>query len=357
MTDIGQHLTSLDDELDNLTHDDIQGNGGLYRTMNIFNNNIKIPLKKIWLLTPKLKLLGKVHQSGKILTAGNLSVILYELDDAIKKFREFVDKIETKVGEILEEITGDCLTLKSAIKTCDTFFPSLTLQLVLDKNNIFDNSNELIKYDSIDNGSFILAYIEVGDVWLNYQYYGINFNVLQMKVYPEFDFTKCIFTDGPPKIKGMSSCFKYGDDDDEECGMAKSMLPIKKRGGPVTQLFKKVDNDVKMEVRKVSPKKESGGMFLQLSVGELISAKNKLKSAVFIDKEIVDNDKNIVEDGENVIVKNDIINNENVIVDEEIIVKNDIVDDIIVEEPIIKPPIKKKKKKVRKIVKHSNDDE
>ncbi len=349
MTDIGQHLTSLDDALDNLTHDDIQGNGGLYRRMNIFNNNIKIPLKKIWLLTPKLKLLGKVHQ-GKILNAGNLSVILYELDDEIKKFRTFVDMIEEKIGEILEEMTGDSLTLKSAIKTCDTFFPSLTLQLVLDKNNIFDNNNELIKYDSIDNGSFLMAYIEVGDVWLNYQYYGVNFNVLQMKVYPEFDFTRCIFTDGPPKMKpmGIASCFKYRDDDDgDNGGIVRSMLPIKKRGGPATQLFRRPDD----EVKKVSPKKESGGMFLPPSVGDLISAKNRLKSAVLI--EIDKDDDNIWEEDkkENIVdeKKDEIIEEEK---------KDEIIeDDIIVEEPIIKPPIKKKKKKVRKIVKPLDVDE
>lgn len=354
MTDIGQHLTSLDDALDNLSHDDIQGNVGLYWRMNVFNNNIKIPLKKIWLLTPKLKLLGKVHQSGKILSAGNLSVILYELDDEIKKFRAFVDKIEEKIGEILEDMTGDSLTLKSAIKTCDTFFPSLTLQLVLDKNNIFDNDNELIKYDSIVNGSFLIAYIEVGDVWLNYQYYGVNFNVLQMKVYPEFDFTRCIFTDEPPKIKpmGIASCFKYRDDDDDgggdNGGIVRSMLPIKKRGGPATQLFRRPDD----EVKKVSPKKESGGMFLPPSVGDLISAKNRLKSAVLI--EIDKDDDNIWEEDkkENIVEekKDEIIEEEK---KDEIIEEND----IIVEEPIIKPPIKKKKKKVRKIVKPLDVDE
>lgn len=278
MASIDDHLTQICDELTNLIHDDIQPYGVNYKKINVYNNNIKIPLQKIWLLTPKLKMLGKIYLPGKVKTAGALSLILYELDDQIKQFREFIDKLEFHAGEILAEVLETELSLKSSIKTSDTFFPSLTLQLPLDKKNIFDIDHESIIHESIDGGSFVTAYIELSDIWLNSSFYGINLVVLQMKVFPEFDFTKCIFPNGPPKMKRNI----YNDNKENEHSdpmIMTSQLPLKKRGGPVASLYKPPDEKRKIEQKSIEQKSQSNPLlFMPPSIGDLLSVKNRLKS-------------------------------------------------------------------------------
>ena len=288
MSSIEARLTQINDDLSNLIHDDIQSYVGEYKKINVFNNNIKIPLQKIWLLSPKLKMLGKVYILGKQKVSGTLTLILYELDSEIKKFRDFIDNLEAKAGEIICDILEYELNLKSLIKSSDTFFPSLTLQLPFEKKNIFDTNNELINYDAIDSGSFIIAYIELSDIWLNSSCYGINLTVLQMKAYPEFDFTKCIFKDGPQQ--------KNHEDDGP---MKRCAIPIKPRGGPVPILGKKPIEQNDENVVQPKPKQVAqGSNGFTPSVNDLLSV--KLRS---VSKLLVDSDKDKKEEKEEQFIK------------------------------------------------------
>ena len=357
MTNIESHLTQISDDLANLMTDDIQQYTGDYRKINIFNNNIKLPLQKIWLLTPKLKMLGNIYIVGKQKPVGSISLILYEIDNEIKKFREFINKLELRMGEIIEETLGSGLILKSLIKTTDTFFPSLTLQLPLNKKNIFDVNNEIIKHDCVDSGSFVMAYIELSDVWLSNTVYGINLTILQMKAYPEFDFTKCIFNDGPKKCNN-----------DDDLPMQISQIPIKKRGGPVPSLQK---NPIRQEeIKKVERKPvEIQGGFTP-TVNDLLSIRGRLRSVTKLvdSEEKNDEEKNDDEKlGDQIININTIDNN--VMIDTikgktiEIFEEGNSFNDNVEEEIIIEQKPKRMKKKVKKSivkkvsVKPSNTDE
>jgi hypothetical protein len=205
MDSINTYLTKIDENINNFKHDDIQPYVLEYKRMNIFNNNIKRPSQKIWLLTPKLKMLGKIYIPNNKKQVALLSLILYEQDNEINKFKEFIEKLESYITSIIHDKHNDELILKSCIKKCDTFFPSLTIQLpFINKDSsirfnfdIYNANNKKIQYDEIDSGSFIRAYIELSDIWISGKEYGINWKVLQMKAYPEFDFTTCLFDDGP----------------------------------------------------------------------------------------------------------------------------------------------------------------
>jgi hypothetical protein len=85
MDDINFYLTDIDDTLENLICDDSQGYNGDYKRMNIYNKNITKQLQKVWLLTPKLKLLGKIFIPSKTKQIAFMSLILYELDHEIRK--------------------------------------------------------------------------------------------------------------------------------------------------------------------------------------------------------------------------------------------------------------------------------
>jgi hypothetical protein len=169
--------------------------------MNIYNSNIKHPLRKIWLKTPKLKMAGKMYIPNKQKQIAVLSLILYDMDDDIKKFRDCVERIEEYA---CEKVDDPDLAIKSCIRSLDSLFPMFTIQLPFNKNSdgdiefafdIYDGKNTKLKYENIDGNGFVEAYIEMSDVWMNTKEYGINWRILQMKIHPEFDFSKCLFGD------------------------------------------------------------------------------------------------------------------------------------------------------------------
>jgi hypothetical protein len=349
MTSIESHLTQISDDLVNLMTDDIQQYTGDYRKINIFNNNIKLPLQKIWLLTPKLKMLGNIYIVGKLKPVGSLSLILYEIDNEIKKFREFINKLELRMGEVIEQTLGYGLTLKSLIKTSDTFFPSLTLPL--NKKNIFDVNNEIIKHDCVDSGSFVVTYIELSDVWLTNTVYGINLTVLQMKAYPEFDFTKCIFKDGPIIQKRDREC----DNVTDNLPMQLSQLPIKKRGGPAPSLQKSsVPNE---EIKKPERKPAETQMSFTPTVNDILSIKGRLRSVIKIIDSDEKNDEEMTGELDEQIININTVNNDLMIntikeksIETELIEEGNSFNDNIEEEIIVeqKPKQVKMKKKVKK---------
>lgn len=201
MDNINNYLTSLHDDLLNLIHDDIQPYFSDYKKINVYNNNIKIPAQKIWIETPKLKMTGKLYLSNKQKQCGLLSLLLYELDPEIEKFKLFIENIEDKIFQIVDEISNKSLIFKSSIKHSDNYYPTLSIQLPLIKGNddteflfnIYDSNNKQTSYEQLISGSFIKSFIELSDIWMNSLEFGLNWKVLQMKIYPEFNFKKCLF--------------------------------------------------------------------------------------------------------------------------------------------------------------------
>jgi hypothetical protein len=249
MDNINQYLTNITDSLDKLLYDDIQTYIGDYKKLNIYNNNIAKPLQKIWLLTPKLKMLGKIYIPNKQKQVALLTLILYELDSEIENFRNFLNDIEERIKKQINDMGYDNLTFRSSIKYSENFFPSITLQLPFTKKgddiefnfDIYSDKNKKIKLDDIESGSFIRAYIELCDIWLNNKDYGINWRVLQMKIYPEFDFKKCLFDDVPqgynfidPNHKKDDTTYNSNDqklpkqkNNDQKSSISKPFIPSK----------------------------------------------------------------------------------------------------------------------------------
>lgn len=195
---INSYLTSLDDNLDNLSNKYISN----YQKINIYNNNIRAPNHKIWLQAPKLKISNNIYFPTTSNQIALLSVILWDVDPEIKKFMDFIINLEKNISIIVNNINNN-LKLKSCIKKNDNNFPILKLQLpYVKKNNmnlftfnVYNIDNKLGEISKLENNSYIKSYIELTDVWMNETEYGLNWRVLQMKVFPEFDFRKCLFTD------------------------------------------------------------------------------------------------------------------------------------------------------------------
>lgn len=348
MSTIDDHLTPLTDNLDNLLIDNkVSIQSGEYNKLHIYNKNVKKHLQKIWLLTPKLKLLKNVFVVDKIRQAALVTPTLYIEDNDINQFRQYIDKLESFVGDILNTDRGYCLALKSTIKTHESLYPSFTLQLSTNKKNIYNNRNELIKYDEIEENAFMGAYIELSHVWYNTSYYGLNFTVLQMKVYPEFDFSRCVFND---------SNIRH---DDSVMMMRTQSIPIKSRGGPALSLNKNRGGDEIKDIQKPEQKQSNLNMTFTPSVKDLLSIKDRLKPITHNNnnsdepKPIIDPNNIFEKIVDSVLDKNIITKKLNKKSKPKIIVEDiqeenvfeEIVEDEIIEIPAIVTPTKKKNKK------------
>lgn len=334
MENINTYLTNIDEDINNFKHDDIQPYILDYKRMNIFNSNIKRPGQKIWLLTPKLKILGKIYIPNNKKQVALLSLILYDHDDDVKKFKEFIENLESYITTIIHEKYDNELILKSCIKNCETFFPSFTIQMpFINKSSdlkfnfdIYNVNNKKISYNDIDSGSFTKSYIELSDIWISGKEFGCNWKVLQMKIYPEFDFNKCLFDDGISNIDGIN------EDNEENQNNIPSPPPFIKDSSykglskppPIPPQIKK-SNIKTVEKHKVS---------FTPTAQELSNMLSKLKKIKKDDDDKDNVDKyNFKEDKLDTIIKVDDIDDGEV---EEI------------QKPIIKPKGKKKVRKIKK---------
>jgi len=335
MENINTYLTNIDEDINNFKHDDIQPYILDYKRMNIFNSNIKRPGQKIWLLTPKLKMLGKIYIPNNKKQVALLSLILYEHADDVKKFKEFIENLELYITTIIHEKYDDELTLKSCIKNCETFFPSFTIQMpFVNKSSdikfnfdIYNVNNKKISYNDIESGSFTKSYIELSDIWISGKEFGCNWKVLQMKVYPEFDFNKCLFDDG--KINDDDE-----DDDDIQNNIPKPLKFIKKSNHkelsiPPPPPSLPSQPQIKKSNMKIEQKHK---MSFTPTAQELTNMLSKLKKIQKDDNNKDDNDKDDKLDN---IIKVDNIDDEEV--------KQ-------IENPVIKSKGKKKVRKIKKII-------
>ena len=198
MDTIKSHLTQYDDKLDNLilkysytTKNDI-------RRHNIYNQNIKLSLHKIWILTPKLKIIKK----SSTLKKNDIEYCLFTLalnnhDHQIKQFHELIKRIETYLTEKLN--SDELLSLKSCIRSDEDNIDTITFSIPIKHQiGIYNTDHSSTTLDNINHGDYLIMYLELNTVWENTEKYGMNWQILQMKVYPEFDFKACLFDDPIP---------------------------------------------------------------------------------------------------------------------------------------------------------------
>lgn len=198
---INEHLTKITDKLDNIYFSDKTYSNDKFSKINIYNGNINYPIHKIWLYTPKLKVLDGV--SPKKFSNNNslpLSLVFFPFMDEIKKFYKFIKKLERKIKKKFPDYE-----FVSCIKKKENFPTFFNIKLPFSKINddcyefnfnIYNYSNKRINIDSIRSTSYTKAFIELSHIWIkDNSKIGINWNVLQLKLYPEFDFSKCLFDD------------------------------------------------------------------------------------------------------------------------------------------------------------------
>ena len=199
------------DKLDELIFDEIQFHGYNCNKINVFNKKTKAPLQKIWVRMPLVKVfrptMKLIKNNAKSIP---LSVMIAPNTGDIRKFYLFVRRMEIKTKEHLLKLNLKN-KIKSSLKRKNPFPPIFTIKMPCKKNedndcyeflfHIYNNYNKRISLDYIESGDFVTAYLELSEIWITEKNYGFNWNVLQLKVSPKFNFNQCLFLDEDIPIK------------------------------------------------------------------------------------------------------------------------------------------------------------
>lgn len=193
------------DKLENIQTDEIQPFFGNYQKINLFNFNKPFPLQKIYLRAPKMKITNTTFYPDKKKSKGfvTMNLFIHKVEPEIKKFFLFIKKLEKKVKLILtEEYEIQEPKLKSSFKKIKDNFIIFTVRLPYSVHNnspeldfnIYNHKNQKINQEQFYAGQYALTILELSEVYLQENEFAFNFNVVQMKIIPEFDFTRCLFT-------------------------------------------------------------------------------------------------------------------------------------------------------------------
>ncbi|ARF12123.1 hypothetical protein Klosneuvirus_3_258 [Klosneuvirus KNV1] len=195
MDSIKSHLTNSDDKLDNLILEYSYTTKNDTKRYNLYNQNVKLPLHKIWLLTPKLKIIRK----SSILKNNDheyclITLALNDHDPQIKKFHELIKNIESYLSEKIN--SDELLTMRSCLKEDENSINTITFSIpIKNQIGIYDTTHKQTSLEQINHNDYLIMYLELNTVWENTEKYGMNWQILQMKVYPEFNFNACLFDD------------------------------------------------------------------------------------------------------------------------------------------------------------------
>lgn len=195
MDSIQSHLTQYDDKLDKLILEYSYTTKNDTKRYNLYNQNVKLPLHKIWLLTPKLKIIRKSSTLKRDdMEYCLLTLALNDNNPQIKQFHDIITNIENHLTEKIN--VDELLTLKSCIKEDENSIHTITFSIpIKNQIGIYDISHKETSLDKINNNDYLIMYLELNTVWENAEKYGMNWQILQMKVYPEFNFKTCLFDD------------------------------------------------------------------------------------------------------------------------------------------------------------------
>jgi len=186
-----------------------------YQKLNIYNKKIKVPMQKIWLRIPKLKVYKSIFLSSTIKQKfAQLIVLLDTGKESIKKLIKFMEDIEMLIENKMKKIINKDIRINSCIRSNWSFLKTMKIQIPVNNQckfslNIYDNYNQRTDINSIQAGTYVESFIELTDIWIKDDRCGINWKVLQLKTYPEFDFSKCLFTS--EKSKCNDKITSYSD--------------------------------------------------------------------------------------------------------------------------------------------------
>ena len=163
-----------------------------------YKNNYKITCllnkKSIVIKTAKNQLMSNL----------NSGYIVIELNNHNKKneiFSEFIRKIEIESGDKIK------LKLKKKFKLHSSFVGEQHNKYIFKNNDkdmvIFDKNKKILNKSNVEIYSDIILLLKLQDIWINTEKktYGLNWTVLQCRIFPTFNYKECILLDSDDEEK------------------------------------------------------------------------------------------------------------------------------------------------------------
>lgn len=209
---INNRLTDhINDKLLNIVYD-----APTSKTLNIYNNSIYY-MQKIWIRTPILKIFRPMYlPTDKCKKSVPLTLLLNDMVPEAIYLHTFIKRLELKITKQVKLITNNNkLKNKSALKNIENFPPIFNVNMPFNKLengyefnfHIYNAANQRINIESIKNGKSTSLYLELTSIWINDTHFGYNWNIMQMKLYPELEFNKCLFDDEEVINNAPSECY------------------------------------------------------------------------------------------------------------------------------------------------------
>ena len=153
--------------------------------------NIKCVIKQndntnmIIVQTPKMKLESNLS-SGYI-------VFSFYNNKKHDKLYNFIKNVELETTNIVKQHFKKKLNLHSNITDDNKFIVNISFNTI----PIFDNKGNSINFDSIDINSEFICLMKLQSIWvdLNKKKFGLNWNICQIKNYPELNYNVCYIED------------------------------------------------------------------------------------------------------------------------------------------------------------------
>ena len=198
---INKYLTSPDDKLTNITIEQLYNNK--YTKLDIYNHldtdiNHDNIYQKIWILTPKLKIYSVINKMfDKFNYSLPFKLLLFNNNPEHKKLILFIKRLERKIIMDLKKSMNN-IKNKSSLENRDNYVIFSTLMPINNGElsfHIYNSNNYRISLDEVRSKLDTRIYLELSNIYISDNFVGYNWTVLQMKVYPGFDFSKCLFDD------------------------------------------------------------------------------------------------------------------------------------------------------------------
>ena len=272
-----------------------------------YKNNYKINCllnkKSIIIKTAKNQLMSNL----------NSGYIVIELNNHNKKneiLNKFIKKIEIEAGDKIK------LKLKKKYKLHTSFVGEQNKYIF--KNNdknmvIFDKNKKILNKSNVEIYSDIILLIKLQDIWINTdkKTYGLNWIVLQCRIFPPFNYKECILLDSDDEEKSdtnikelivqkcvfcNSVCTYNNSIENINIGSGKGKGKGKGKGNYTSNNSNSSNNSNNsnnsnsgrgnLVVKKPPVKKSNVSMLVPPTPNELMNMRNKLKKM----KKVVDSD-------------------------------------------------------------------
>lgn len=158
---------------ENISCSNIKPFSATFNKLQVYNSDVKCPLQKFWFYLNDIKIFEKTERKIKIAIIND-------------KFISYIDNLDTKINELLSNVTNRKLKHKKSY-TKKNYFPH-TFTLDSKDAIIYDEKSEKISIKNLDNYLYddatVSILIELTDILIddNENEYWINYSIKQMKI-------------------------------------------------------------------------------------------------------------------------------------------------------------------------------